>query len=67
MLFDVPSNTPEPMVVSEEQVCHALVKFVPLLISSAGKDVRGVQDCHALLKFRTLLVSIIGNEVSAVF
>ena len=62
----VPSCAPAGNDVRAFVPSHALVKFVPLLILSAGKEVSAEQFFHEMLKFRTLLVSIIGNEVSAV-
>jgi len=51
-------------VSSDEQFCHALLKFVPLDVSIKGNEVSDEQPFHAPLKFVPLLVSIKGNEVS---
>ena len=49
--------------VSEEQLNHAALKFVPLDVSINGNDVSDEQLSHAKLKIAPLDVSINGNDV----
>ena len=66
----VPSNTPEPMVASDEQPLNAFEKLFPLLRSRpAGNEVSPL-DIHALVKF-TFVAAVpscapAGNDVSEV-